>query len=573
MRFRTTPPLLAVTLLMLAGSLLPPAAEAGAAGPQRRFRFEAAAGETLLVHGEYPRVESSCVNAEQPVFHARFRGTLEVAKASDGSLFLIGELGLEEYVKGIAEVPRHWPIEALKAQVVAARTYAMNRLNEGSSEGRALGYDLCATQACQVYVGMQVEAGPWGHRWVKAVEETAGEVLLHQGEPAVTFYSSTSNGRTYPNEQMFGGAPLPYLRGIVEKDDGASPLARWRVTMPLADLTRFLEASGAWAGGAITKVSRKGDNMLIRGGGERVVMEREELRDEINSVASCLDRDYPSVEADGYRLPQTIPSKWYEAKQTGSTLVFDGRGWGHGVGMVQWGAKGKADRGLTYSDILASYYGGLRPVRTEVPDTIRVLVAEDLQSLTVAPSGQATMTGAKVVPQPPWRVTGGRRLRASRAETPSPSLEVAAHVAKVRDGYVRTSVEISNNASVRLGLLQNDVLVASTPWRPHVRGVARIREPLPAVAPGMYSVAVTAKDGVDEVIASAGRILVPTGATAPATPSPRSDRTPRPGRDVATAPRPAGEGLAPGLAIVLGLAVLLLLLVVVLARRRGSHRA
>jgi hypothetical protein len=304
------------------------------------------------------------------------------------------------------------------------------------------------------------------------------------------------------------------------------------------------------------------------------VMEREELRDEINSVASCLDRDYPSVEADGYRLPQTIPSKWYEAKQLGSMLVFDGRGWGHGVGMVQWGAKGKADRGLTYPDILASYYGGLRPVRIEVPDTIRVLVAEDLRSVTVAPSGRATMTGTKVVPQPPWKVTGGRRLRASRGGSPPPTLEVTARAARVRDGSVRTAVEISNNASVRLGFLKDDALIASTPWRPHVRGRTRISEPLPVVPDGMYSVAVTAKDGVDEVIALAGRILIPAGATAPATPSPRSDRTPRPGGDdVATAPDPPERALAPGLAIVLGVAVLLLLLIVLLARRRGSHRA
>jgi stage II sporulation protein D len=89
-----------------------------------------------------------------------------VAKSDDGSLYLIGELGFEDYLKGIAEVPRSWPMEALKAQVVAARTYAMNSLQAGSSEGRALGYDLCATQACQVYLGMGVEAGAWGSRWV-----------------------------------------------------------------------------------------------------------------------------------------------------------------------------------------------------------------------------------------------------------------------------------------------------------------------------------------------------------------------------------------------------------------------
>src|SRR5919106_743663 len=89
-----------------------PLAPAAAQAPSR-LRFTAPAGESVLVHGEYPKVQSSCVEPYQPLLHARYRGTIEVTRAGDGSLQLISELSFEDYVKGIAEVPRDWPMAAL----------------------------------------------------------------------------------------------------------------------------------------------------------------------------------------------------------------------------------------------------------------------------------------------------------------------------------------------------------------------------------------------------------------------------------------------------------------------------
>ena len=563
-----------VILTMVAAVLLSPTEGGPAhAGPKRTFRFTAEPGQSLLVHGEYPRVSSSCVNAVQPVLHARFRGTIEVAKSGDGSLYLIGELGFEDYVKGIAEVPRSWPLEALKAQVVAARTYAMNSLERESSEGRALGYDLCATQACQVYLGMGVEAGPWGGRWVKAVEETRGQVLLYGGGPAVTFYSSTSNGRTYPNEQVFGGEPLPYLRGIVEEDDRESPLAHWKVRVPFADLARFLEAAGAWGGDRIKKVRPKGEDVVIQGGGTQTSIHKEDLRDDLNGIASCLDPDYPSTEADGYRLPQTVPSDWYEARQDGTALVLEGRGWGHGVGMVQWGSKGKADRGLSYSDILAAYYGGLRPTSIEVPSRIRVLIAEDLESLTVVPSGTADVSGARQVPPAPWLITGGRRLRLSTGAEPDPVLRVSARDAQQSGGRVRTSVDVSKNASIRFDFVRDAVVVASTPWRPREKGDVRIREDIPAIGAGTYSLLLAATDGVDMVTVPAGDIQVSGRATSATTPiSPPPTLTPAPQESVQAVPSDGANGTSIGSMIAVLGALLAAALAFAATRRRGAHR-
>jgi peptidoglycan hydrolase-like amidase len=114
---------------------VPPASAQRREPPPNRASFTAAPGDSLLVHGEYPPVQSSCVDPTQPLLHARYRGTVEVLRAGDGSLSLIGELSFEDYLKGIAEVPRDWPMEALKAQVVAARSYALNRMLAGSGCG------------------------------------------------------------------------------------------------------------------------------------------------------------------------------------------------------------------------------------------------------------------------------------------------------------------------------------------------------------------------------------------------------------------------------------------------------
>src|SRR5687768_326260 len=263
---------------------IPPAMAQQKDAQLERVRFTAAPGESLLVHGEYPPTQSSCVDPYQPLLHARYRGTVEVVRASDGSLSLIGELDFEDYLKGIAEVPRDWPMEALKAQVVAARTYALNRMIGGSGSGE---YDLCATTECQVYVGMKVEAGPHGSRWVQAVDETAGEALLYRGQPASTYYSSTSPGHTFDVEDVFGGEPLPYLRGKPERDDHASPLSRWRVEMPFDDLARFLSNQGLWSGGGIRSVRATQGSIQIAGG-DKTTLSKEDLRDALNDTASCL---------------------------------------------------------------------------------------------------------------------------------------------------------------------------------------------------------------------------------------------------------------------------------------------
>ena len=567
-----------LALLVLVAVTAPaPAAAQRREPPPQRVRFTAAPGSSILVHGEYPPTQSSCVGATQPVLHARYRGTVEVLRASDGTFTLIGELPFEDYLKGIAEVPRDWPMEALKAQVVAARTYALNRMQDGSGSSE---YDLCATTECQVYVGMRVEAGPWGERWVQAVEETAGQVLLHAGQPAVTFYSSTSPGQTFDNEEVFGGEPLPYLRGVDEPDDGASPLAHWRVEVPFDDLARFLSVDGRWPGGPIASVAATDGAIRVEGqGSRRVTLSKEDLRDALNDTASCLQPDrYPTAEEDGYRLPQTVPSRWYRAEPGPGSLVLDGRGWGHGVGMVQWGAYGKAERGMTYDQILAAYYGGLVPQPGAVPGTIRILVADDLTGLTLVPDGDVTMEPPAAA-GPPWQVaSAGRGVRVSTGPQPPPALEATAPaIPRTADPTepMAMSLELSNDASVSLTLTgrgQDPVATAAVPVEEEQ---TRFSVPLPSLPEGRYEVTVTAADGVDTITLDLGSVrLVPTlGAPETSAPSPAEPAPPTPVAGSPTAAEDKEGGLPVVPAVVAGAVLFaLVVMLVVAAARRGTHR-
>jgi stage II sporulation protein D len=318
----------------------------------------------------------------------------------------------DRYLEGIAEVPSSWPRAALEAQAIAARSYALATTGWSGDEGEALDEPICATTSCQVYRGIPVPADPAHGRWVRAVRRTNGKVLLHDGSIAATVYFSTSNGRTYPNEDIFGSAPLPYLRSVPERDDGSSPTSRWRVRLPFNDLTRFLRAAGLWPRGrAISSARPRGTSLTVRGGGERRSIDAADLRDAVNTWAPCLRPGRYPPESPKGTLPLTIPSGWLHlSSSTESALVVTGRGWGHGVGMVQWGAYGKARRGLSAADILAFYYGGLRPEGRPEPGMIRVQVTSGLKILKVLPSGRGAKIEGRALGTGSVVIAGGDRL-------------------------------------------------------------------------------------------------------------------------------------------------------------------
>ncbi len=369
------------------------------------------------MRGAFPRVHPICRHATQPQLTARYPGALSVRRADDGTLALVVTLPFEKYLQGIAEVPPTWPEAALDAQAIAARSYALATTGWSGSQGETLSTPICATTSCQVYRGIPVEPVTGIGRWYAAVRRTAGLILLYQDRPADTVYSSTSDGRTYGNEDVFGSAPLPYLRPVVERDDGASPTSHWQVRIGFADLATFLSRAGGWPHGtSISAVSGDGSSVtLTDSGGAPHVIDGSSFRDAVNTWAPCLKPGrYPPEP-----LPITIPSGWMTARSSGGAAIVTGRGWGHGVGMVQWGAYGKAMRGWSAAQILAYYYSGLRPQRYPEPGLIHVEVASGLLSLRLRASGAGATIDDRELGPGSLAITGGDQLSVGGSALPT----------------------------------------------------------------------------------------------------------------------------------------------------------
>jgi SpoIID/LytB domain protein len=430
---------------------------AGASAAPERLTFEPAPGTTFRVQAVYPNVGQTCEAKRKKDFNARYRGRLEVVRQADGNLALIDHLTFDEYLQGLAEMPRSWPTEALRAQVVAARTYALYQLQHPRSAGATLGYDICSTDQCQVYRGLSVEQGAFGDAWIRAVRSTRGRVIQYRGHPINAFYFSTSPGVTKRN--FPGGSPLPYIRSVAGQD-GASPLARWSVKVPLSDLGPILQAGKDWPGGAITSVALSGDAVRVSGSGRSKTIGKSSFRFDLNDQAACVfPGRYPTAGSTGSKLPQTVPSIDFSLAQSGSAVVLTGRGWGHGVGMSQYGAKALAEKGRAYADILSYYYAGLRPSTIREPGVIRVLVVEDASILRVGIEGSATAkpsNGGSLAPGDRFEIRGGETLKVRRGIGPdlipvlTATLSSSAPVAAPADGSVTVDYQLSGAAKVSL---------------------------------------------------------------------------------------------------------------------------
>jgi stage II sporulation protein D len=193
--------------------------------------------------------------AANAVTNGRYRGDLELRPGALG-MSAINVVSLEDYVRGVVagEVPGSWPAEALRAQAVAARTYAIATRKDGA------GFDQFADTRSQMYVGISGEQPSTN----AAVAGTSGEVVSHDGTPIVTYYFSTSGGRTENVENSFLGAqPEPWLQSVDDPYDGAAPRHRWTVRMTLAQADARL--------GGLVKGQLRRIRVLQRGRSPRVV--------------------------------------------------------------------------------------------------------------------------------------------------------------------------------------------------------------------------------------------------------------------------------------------------------------
>lgn len=339
---------------------------------------------------------------------ARYRGVLEVAPAPKGGLSMVNELGFEDYLKGIAEVPGRWPEEALRAQAIAARTYVLWELARGrSAEGRQLGYDICATVACQVYRGLDNESGMSGAAWAAAVESTRAVAVTHDGKPILARYHSTSGGRTRHNEDVFTSeGPRPYLKSVESPLEDSSPLYRWTTRFPKAYMEQMLSGEkdvplkgnfvdvrfvkypdGSGKPNEVVVVGSAGETTVRAGTFSRVVSREAKER---------WPAEYPPANPalPGAKLPDAVPSSNLSFRIEGDAVIVDGSGWGHGVGMSQYGALGMAEAGSDAESILKHYYSGTRVEPVSEPDVVRVGIGTGAPKVVIEGSGEFRIEGA-----------------------------------------------------------------------------------------------------------------------------------------------------------------------------------
>ncbi len=263
-------------------------------------------------------------------------GTLKLSDRGRG-LTVVNELDLEEYIKGVlpAEMNSGWHPEALRAQAVAARTYAVyQRLAVAGRE-----YDLVASTQDQVYRGRQgLDA-----RVQEAVESTRGLILTHQNAPVLAAFSSTAAGPTEDALNVWD-KDLPYLKGVDCPFDTNSPYYQWRAAFKIEDLENGLRRFGMSVGTiatlttyAYSSAGRVTRVRILHSQGE-LVLRGEDLRRVV-----------------GYTV---IPSTQFEVVTVGRDVVLSGRGAGHAVGLCQWGAKELAELGYPFSTILRYYFPG-----------------------------------------------------------------------------------------------------------------------------------------------------------------------------------------------------------------------
>ena len=267
-----------------------------------------------------------------------FRGTVDIIRKDNMKLMVINKVPLEEYLYGVLynEISHRWPIEAIKAQAIAARTFALYQARQNKLQD----YDLTNDIYSQVYSGAASE------RWTttRAATLTRGQVLTFKGDIFPAYYHATCGGYTEDASNLWA-VDLPPLKGVDCLFCKQSPHYKWEKSIPLADLQKKLNDNG-YKTGKIKSVSVLGKNKSGR-------VDKIEIKDDAGASSVLTAKDFRQMLG-----PNELRSTAFELIIKGNELIINGTGWGHGVGMCQWGAKGQAERGKRADEILKYYYPG-----------------------------------------------------------------------------------------------------------------------------------------------------------------------------------------------------------------------
>jgi len=284
----------------------------------------------------------------------KLRGKLKLF-SNRNSVSVINIIDIESYLKGV--LPKEMPLgngeenyEALKALAVCARTYTLKKINPGNN------FDLYIDVRDQVYGGVDAEK-PLSSR---AVDETRNLILMFDNKPAVVFYHSTCGGRTENVKNIFGTDTASYLSGVVDgygPDCSISPSFEWKevyskeiflerlriagLTETKYDIVEDIYVASRFESGRVNEL--KIDVSTSSSGGRKTV---SIFGNEIRSIIRTSDNK------------SILKSIWFDINLEGSNIIIKGRGYGHGVGLCQWGAIYKSRKGKNFKEILLHYFPG-----------------------------------------------------------------------------------------------------------------------------------------------------------------------------------------------------------------------
>jgi len=265
-----------------------------------------------------------------------YRGRVLVM-AHGGGLTAINYVDLEHYLYSVlgGEMPSSWPAPALQAQAVAARSYALYHRNRAGQRS----YDVERTTASQVYRGLEAEASSTR----SAVDATQGQVLTYNGQVIEAVFHASSGGYTENVEDVWQ-RPVPYLRSVKDYDAGA-PVYEWSETLSMEEFRRRVSGIGDLVAAVPQRTTPRGRviTLQLQGSDGTRLLSGNEVRQALN-----------------------LRSTLFSMTVQGNTVQIQGRGFGHGIGLSQWGAHNLSRQGYSYEQILAHYYRGATLARIQV---------------------------------------------------------------------------------------------------------------------------------------------------------------------------------------------------------------
>ncbi len=350
---------------------------------------------SVLVNGTAYSVSNgnfslSPVNGTVNINGSVYRGGVEILPTANGNFTVINFVNINDYVAAVVgkEMSPSWNIEALKAQAICARTFAVASWNKHASYG----FNLCGTQNCQAYLGVSGES----ESTIRAASETKDMVIKYDGKIIEALYSATNGGSSVSAKNVWG-SDIPYLVAVSDPYDLSkdNPRASWTVKLTKNEIKSKLAEKSVYIGditdfkvtqtdefGRAIKVTFYGTNGTYDitkdstrsffgfysqkytitppgGSSAQLTVASSKGRTQVGSYQIKGAHGTSSAPSEIWMVGSGGKMKHSASTNPGSEYIVNGSGWGHGVGMSQYGAKAMADQGFTYRDIISFYYKGV----------------------------------------------------------------------------------------------------------------------------------------------------------------------------------------------------------------------